>query len=648
MEHEMKMTFDTNKWLMIAVVTFTSSLWIVSANNVFSEERPNILFIISDDQGYGDFGFMGNPVLRTPRLDQLAAESAVFENYTTGVACSPGRAMLFSGRNYLSTGVWGVGARFGLRRDETLLPIFFRESGYATFYVGKADCIAPHRMSPHFAGWQEALFVGGYQHRDARLYHAPLAPLHSTKPVDIQGWTSEYMTGRGVQFIRKKKGSAWLLTMAYIIPHLPWKPVDERFAPYYREKGCSENIAACFSHIEQMDACVGQLLDALKETGQDRYTLVIFVSDNGQTGLSHKSKRVTDGRHEHPDWTLRNVAGLRGSKSTAWENGTRVPLLVRMPGTIPPGMREQFATAEDLLPTLLDVAGIPADRVPHKPFSGVSLRAALMDKQGEVAHREVFRITNWHPGNSLTGKTGYIPDPGAMKLEDYHAVLRGPQHKLEIYPDGKVELHDIIRDKQERHDISKEHPEVTRRMLTECRRQFRALIDDGAFRFSTIYIGDPRSKNRRGTYFDSAARIQSHTGNISVIPKLTGFAREGDSVTYTIESAAAGTYAISLTGEFADAAPLRVEVAGTVLPQQKLNENELTFGTVNLPKGQFSLRLVAGKPTGKARPASVDDILFAARSLTASKPLGLRRGPNATVLLERETISTKLKQMITP
>ena len=165
-------------------------------------------------------------------------------------------------------------------------------------------------------------------------------------------------------------------------------------------------------------------------------------------------------------------------------------------------------------------------------------------------------------------------------------------------------------------------------MLAECRRKFRALVDDGAFRFSTIYIGDPRSKNRGGrTYFDSAARIQSHTGNITVIPKLTGFAREGDSVTYTIESAKAGTYAISFTGEFAGAAPLRVEVAGNVLHQQALSGNELTFGMVNLPKGKFPLRLVAGKPKGQAHAATVDDIFFTARSSVASKPLGLRLGP---------------------
>ena len=575
-----------------------------------AQDRPNVLLIISDDQGYGDFGFMGNTVLRTPQLDKLAASAAIFENYTTGVACSPGRAMLFTGRNHLSTGVWGVGARYGLRRDETLMPMFFRKNGYSTFYLGKGDCVAPHRMSPHYAGWQESLFVGGYQHYDGRLYHTPLAPLYSTKPVDVKGWTSEFMTERGIQFMKEKKGTPWLLSMAYIIPHTPWKPVDERYAPYYRDQGCSENIAACFSHIEQMDTCVGQLLDALKETGQDENTIVIFVSDNGQTGMSNKKVKSKGGRIDHPDWAIRNVAGLRGSKSTAWENGTRVPLLVRMPGIIPAGMRTQFATAEDLLPTLLDVAGISQDSVAHKPFSGVSVRPALLDEKAKLEHPEVFRITSWVE-HSLTGKEGYIPDPTSMKLEDYHAVLRGPKFKLEVYPGGKVELHDIVNDKEERKDISEKYPEVTARMLAECRRQFRALIDDGAFRFSTIYIGDPRAKKRGGrTYFDSASRIQSHTGDIKVIPKLTGFSKEGDSVTYTIDSAAAGTYSIHFTGAFAGAAPLRVEVAGKTLPQQELKGNELSFGSVELPEGKFPLKVIAGKPEGKANKATMSEIFF--------------------------------------
>ena len=107
-------TFNVLSCLLVGAFFLTTK--------AYSAEQPNILLIISDDQGYGDFGFMGNTVLRTPQLDKLAASAAIFENYSTGVACSPGRAMLFTGRNHLSTGVWGVGARYGLRRDETFAP----------------------------------------------------------------------------------------------------------------------------------------------------------------------------------------------------------------------------------------------------------------------------------------------------------------------------------------------------------------------------------------------------------------------------------------------------------------------------------------------------------------------------------------------
>jgi len=302
------------------------------------------------------------------------------------------------------------------------------------------------------------------------------------------------MTERGIQFIKEKKGSPWLLTMAYIIPHTPWKPVDERYAPYYRDKGCSENIAACFSHIEQMDTCVGQLLGALKETGQDENTIVVFVSDNGQTGISRKKVKSVKGHIDHPDWAIRNVAGIRGAKSNVWENGTRVPLIVRMPGTIPVGKRTQFVSAEDVLPTLLDVAGIFPGCVAHKPMSGVSMRSALWDEKAKIEHPEVFRITSWGEHNLTPRNPMYFPDPMAMKLEDYQAVLLGAKFKMMMYPGGRVELYDVVNDLTESQDISKEYPEVTASMLVECRRQFRALIDYGAFRFSTIYIGDNRAR----------------------------------------------------------------------------------------------------------------------------------------------------------
>ena len=112
---------------------FYPAVWVLAVVSVVgaAQNRPNILLIISDDQGYSDFGFMGNPILRTPTLDKLAESGAVFRNYSTGPACSPGRSMLFTGRNYLLTGVWGVPLRQNLRTDETMMPAFFEAAGPA-------------------------------------------------------------------------------------------------------------------------------------------------------------------------------------------------------------------------------------------------------------------------------------------------------------------------------------------------------------------------------------------------------------------------------------------------------------------------------------------------------------------------------------
>ena len=399
--------------------------------------------------------------------------------------------------------------------------------------------------------------------------------------------------------------------MAYIIPHTPWKPGDERTAPYYRDKGCSENIAACYSQIEQMDTCVGQLLDALKETGQDRRTLVIYVSDNGQTGPGAKTVN-SDGRIQTEDWAARNVAGLRGCKSLVWENGIRVPLIVSLPGTIPPGDREQFGAAEDLLPTVLDYAGIDEGVVSHKPFCGVSLRPALDCKDTVFDHPEMFRMTIWGDG-MVNAPKGFVPDPKSLRFEDHHMTLRGAKYKLHARPGGVVELYDIVNDTGETTEISREFPEVTERMLTECRKRWNYAITEGkAFRMAKIVIGDPSTwKYGDGTFWGYATKVQKTEGNVNVGALIRGFANEGDRAVYKLDVVKTGNYAIKLKGrELERAGHLSVKVAGQTLTAKKTADTSIEFGSADLPLGEMDLEIVAGKPDGKIQPVSIERILF--------------------------------------
>lgn len=429
--------------------------------------KPNVLLIISDDQGFGDFGFNGNKLVRTPNLDRLADESAVFRNFVVAAACSPTRAALFTGRDHLLTGVWGVPPRANLRTDEARMPAFFKASGYRTLHVGKLDCAKTGKSSPSAFGWDDWLGGGGYEHRDPMLFQ------HGNNRRG-QGWTADIWTDYVLQSIRERRDEPWFVSVAFIIPHLPWV-CDEKYSAPFVAQGCSKDLAACYGGIAHLDACVGRLLDGLRETGQDGRTIVAFLSDNGPTSPDIKNSTDADGRVTGKDWRMRNVATLRGHKALVWENGVRVPLLVRWLGRIAPGERKQFGCAEDLLPTLLDLSGVGPDAVPHLPFSGVSLRPALQDPAAVFARPEAFRMTIAGPGSPRDGQA----DGRQRRFEEHHLTLRAPHFIYHAMPGGQSALYDLDADPGETTDVQAKLPEVAARMAKECRRRWDEIMASG-------------------------------------------------------------------------------------------------------------------------------------------------------------------------
>ena len=425
--------------------------------------RPNVLVIISDDQGYGDFGFTGNPHVLTPHLDRLAAESAVLRNFVVAPACSPSRAALFTGRNHLHTGVWGVPPRANLRSDEARAPAFFKAAGYSTLHVGKLDCVKVGGKDGQHFGWDEWLGGGGYQQKDPMVYS-------SRGHRKAEGWTADLWTDHTIDFIRRQENRAWFATVAYIIPHLPWE-ADERFRRPFVEQGFSKDLADCYGAIAQMDENIGRLLRALEETGQRENTLVVFTSDNGATAREVRSTIRPDGTVPGADWERRNSAGLRGAKATVWENGVRVPLLVRWPGEIPAGERPHFARAEDVLPTLLDLARMDAAATPHQPFTGLSLAAPLRDPAARVPVPGALLLTIAGPGSPRDE-----PAPAIRRLEDHHLALREERFKLHALPGGRLELFDILADPGETTDLADQNSGQVARMEKELRARWDELL----------------------------------------------------------------------------------------------------------------------------------------------------------------------------
>ena len=579
------------QWLLMLGLT-------VSCANA-AERKPNILLIVSDDQGYGDFGFTGNQVVQTPAIDRLSKESAFFPYLMVGPACTPTRVSLFTGRNYLDTGVWGVGSRGKVRRDETLIPRFFTPSGYQTWAFGKMDGgLEMMEMTPIDRGFDS--FFGGYGEGYA----------HKVE----QGWTAKHITDAAIEKINEAGDEPWLSLVAYIIPHLPWVS-PESYAEPFRQKGYSEDIAQCYGSIKQMDDQIARLLQALEEAGQAENTIVLFMSDNGSLdAMAQQEMGVWENweekRPHSPDWGIRNPLSLVGRKGEVWDNGIRSPLLVRWPGHIEPGLRKQPVGVEDVLPTLLDVAQISEDKHPqHFPFAGQSFRGALEDRMF-TDDRDIFRVATGGPGVPV-GEGANTPDMQSLSYTSLHTILRNGKYKFHHLPGGVLRLYDMEADPTEKADLSQSMAERTNAMAARCRAQWDAIASHN------------RTFQMRQLKINNADRPQEDGWSIQVLQPLLltgkmdmhdflggvkGFQYPGDQADYAVEMQEPLTVSMVIEGTgFDQCAPIRLLVGGELAPVKSRSADQIEFGPVRLPKGRSSLALTV--PADAASGTAIGEVL---------------------------------------
>lgn len=347
-------------------------------------DRPNILFIVSDDQGYADVGFHGCKDIPTPGLDSLAASGVRFSNgYVSGPYCSPTRAGLMTGRYQQRFGhEFNPGGKQGLPLAETTVADRLRAAGYATGLVGKWHLGSEPAMHPLKRGFDEFFgFLGG-----AHSYVNSQGILRGTQPVKDVGYTTDAFGREAVSFIERHKEKPWFLYLSFNAVHTPMDATEDRLAKFSGIADPQRRTYAAM--LLAMDEAVGEVRKALVETGQDSRTLVFFFSDNGGPAMPGVT---VNGSNNSP---------LRGSKRTTLEGGVRVPFVISWPGRVKPGVYELPVIQLDATATALAAAGVEVK--PEWKLDGVDLLPFLSGTRSGAPHEALY----WRFGQQMAIRMG--------------------------------------------------------------------------------------------------------------------------------------------------------------------------------------------------------------------------------------------------
>lgn len=412
--------------------------------------RPNVVFVLADDLGYGDLSSYGARDLATPNIDRLASEGVRFrEFYAAANTCSPSRAALLTGRYPPRSGVNAVlfhDTPEGLPAAELTLAELLRDAGYRTAMVGKWHLGNTEEFMPLSHGFDE--FFGVAHSNDQKNFFVYDGRRRIPEPVDQARLMRRY-TDRALDFLeRAARGSEpFFLYLAPNAPHIPLYPAAD-FAGR-SQRGRYGDV------VEELDAALGELLAKLAQLGLDRETLVVFTSDNGPW-LAMR------------DWGG-SAGGLRGGKTSTFEGGQRVPALARWPGAVPAGLEVGgVATMMDWLPTLAELAGAPLPE--GRVIDGRSL-AAVLRSSGEREATPFFYLRLRSPLGDQRHSIGAVRD-GRFKLKlpqrGYPRLLE-PLARAELYRHGLL-LFDLEADPGERRNVAADHPEVVARLEQEIER----------------------------------------------------------------------------------------------------------------------------------------------------------------------------------
>jgi len=449
--------------LHLAYLAVLPGMVLAASDARLAGTRPNILLILTDDQGYGDLGRNGNPVIKTPNLDRLYDESVHFEDFRVSPTCSPTRSSIMAGRHEFRSGVTHtIHERERLSLKATTVAEVLKSAGYATAVFGKWHLGDEEPYRPNHRGFDEYFihgaggigqtYPGSCGDAPENSYFDP-AILHNGTFVKTKGYCTDVFFAQATRWIEARQGSSpWFCYLATNAPHAPHH-VPEKYEQMYagisaqedaatpakpaakgRKPKARSETAKFLGMVTNIDENVGKLLGRLEELGLEKNTLVVFMNDNGGTA----GCRV---------WN----AGMRGTKGTASNGGTRGMSLWRWPGRLRPGPVEPLTAHLDLFPTFAELAGAKIPEATAARLEGFSLVPLLENPKAP-----------WHDDRMLFAHVGRWA-PGAEPVKYGACSVRWKQYLYFPNPNSAA-LYDLKADPGETTDLAAKHPDVVRRL----------------------------------------------------------------------------------------------------------------------------------------------------------------------------------------
>jgi len=502
--------------------------WGVAGVQSSNSAKPNVIVIMTDDQGMGDLSCMRNPYVETPNVDRLWADSVRLTDYHVCPTCSPTRAGFVTGRYTNRVGAWWtVRAREIVYRGEMMMAEVFKNSGYLTGMFGKWHLGENYPFRPQDRGYDHVVIHGGgaiSQSPDwwGNDYFDDTYSVNG-EPTQFKGYCTDVWFVEATKFIEKSKDRPFFAHIATNIAHVPMIP-PKGYEDKYLKKGLSSWMAKYYSMIDNMDENVGRLIHFLEKEGLIENTVFIFTTDNGSSAFTRVMEGQTPIRDPAKMRDLFN-AGLRGHKGDPYDGGHRVPMFIRWPKGSLAGGRDidTLCGHVDMLPTMIDLCGLSAPR--KVSFDGRNLGPILKGKKKD-----------WDDDRVLVNDSQRVEEP----IKYRRGMVMTKKWRL-VYSTKEGAPPELFstKDRAQQNDIAKQHPEVVKELRAAYDAWWKEL-QPAMKKVARIVVGNPA---------ENPSRISAHDmmgGKGSVRHGSVYKGEDKNDGFYALEADVAGRYVVDL------------------------------------------------------------------------------------------------------